>query len=384
MRYTCLLGVVLLLMCGVSGVLVLAQDDLTQVFTTSDGSFQLSLPDDWTAAEQPDGSLIVRGDAIRLLISPPNVLVDVGLLDEINPSPETLMDDFMALTGEQFEYQEITEFELDSGQKALRSDFTSDSEGFASVTAAFLVAVEVNDTFVLVAALGEGVNAETLETAAYTIAGTFRYGEFARPGEVTGELPTLQHYIGEDLDSGWEEAVTELESLGLISEGGELVFAEEWLVTAMNPGLSIDEDSASSHRNFVIAALISFRPEDGNAVCGLLARVTLGEDDDLASFVFVGVTPNDSLFVLESGGDEEPRVFEAETGVRFHDPQHLLAIVRDDHLTVFVNGEGVIENWPLERAVAADDVLVGTNLESSCVMTSVWAYGFPALLKASS
>lgn len=361
---------------------VQAQTELDGTFISEDSSLRFHYPGDWYIHERDDGLITFINDSVSVVIISPNQFERMG--GELEPGAtlqEALAELSLVLP---FDYTVPQVFKLASGTKALRTNVTSEDESFARMTSSFMLAVPVGEQIVFLWAAGEGIGFDELEPVPYAVADTLELGNFNQPGAVTGELPILANYGLGSSGSAWEPAIEELESLGLIASGGELVYWEEMLNSAFNPGVELDHETPMPRAtNFVMGARLSFRPvaEAGTPLCGLISRATENAAGELETFLAVLVTPSDTIAVIElEVPGEEPFLYETGFVIDFHNPEHIMYIVQGNQLTVFVNGAAVIENLALTFSAeerSSIESFIGTNMEHSCVMTGAWAYALP-------
>jgi hypothetical protein len=353
------------------------QETEEQVFVNAEGTFRLHYPVRWEIRERPDGAILLDTRTASLVITPPDLLETLFTLPTGDNPKEELIAALAGAFDENFSFEAGESVE---GLDAVRADFASTT--LPDATAAFIMAVQVDDTFTLVLAIERGDDPDAFEDEVIAIAHTFEIGTFARPGDPTGNLPILIHHHSDDI----ADAIAELQTLMLVSEGGEVIYDHDILMSGMQEGFTIDPNSASGYDSVAMAGRISLRPlqEGAFAICGLVSRASGSASDDLSDFLIVGPTADGRMIALENDASADERhLIERESPVDFHDPQHVLYIVREKRLTVFVNGEALIEDWPLRLPDEGDDVsyetlYIGANLDPGCVMTGVWAYGWSA------
>lgn len=357
-----------------------AQEVATESFVTGDGTFRFDYPADWPVQQRPDGSIAINTGAFSIVITPPALMDALGLTTE-DTTKETLISRIAESFDERFSFEASQPVE---GHDALRADFAATT--LPDITAAFILVLDIDDQLAMVLATSAELTTTELEAQVMKMAESFEIGEFARPADPTGSLPILSDYATGDMQNEWIPAIAELEALGLIPEGGELIYAQNLLISAMQPGLSIDPNSASASADFVVGGRISLRPQEGTplAICGLVSRSTGPASEALSDFLIVGPTSDGRIIAMENDASADQRYFVArETPVNFHDPQHVLYIAQGGRLTLFINGIALIEDWPLSLPTESDEALyqtlyAGVNLDPGCVMTSVWVYGLPA------
>lgn len=173
----------------------------------------------------------------------------------------------------------------------------------------------------------------------------------------------------------------------LIRDGGDFIFDESFITTGFDGTTVLREDSVSNYKNSAGGALLSFRPADEIAVCGFLTH-GLADGAGIKQVILIGVTFFDSIIVgIQSEAIDGGRVqheFELPEDVNFYNPNNLTYTLMDDHLTIFINGEAILQNFELGVFVADDaeeegepqEALFGAVLGMSCVMTEAWIYTF--------
>lgn len=196
--------------------------------------------------------------------------------------------------------------------------------------------------------------------------------------EISGEIPASSDALGSVFGTA-EEQITELIELGLVSDDGSLLFAEDML------GMQEDDtaiNQAYDSENIAMGALISWRAVGDDSeyrICGLVAESDADSfSDSRGDMLVVGFDSDNDVATLEfdiANGDNSTYDY-TRSGVDIYDPQHLLFIVNDDRLTVYVNGEIVVEDWELTITTDNKSLFAGYVLDLGCVMTDVWAYSF--------
>lgn len=186
----------------------------------------------------------------------------------------------------------------------------------------------------------------------------------------------LRDHAAED----WRDAITELETLGLIASGGSLVFNEN---SAFFDGIGAwftPLARRANRRNIVMAATLTFT-SDSNELenCSLLARIVPTTSNRVDTFLQVGIDNDNDVYIFDnqSGNDS---VFElAPLNQNINRPQHILFIAAADNLTVFVNGELVFDDIEIEdRSGYFGIALRGQGAGSRCEGSNIWVYDAPA------
>jgi hypothetical protein len=143
----------------------------------------------------------------------------------------------------------------------------------------------------------------------------------------------------------------------------------------------LDDDTASNYPDFAGGAIVSFRPEADVNMCGLTVRYSGAAGSEQA--LIVGLSGEDALFVLDAAPDTtgDPNVQFFDHNQSFFNPQQLLYVLRNNRVTILINGEIIVDD--IEVALPEPDArgrvpdgVAGAILEMSCVMTDAWAYGF--------
>jgi hypothetical protein len=178
------------------------------------------------------------------------------------------------------------------------------------------------------------------------------------------------------LSSG-EDIVAELIDLGLVSEDGDFLFEEDELVDVG------DLPESYEGGNIAMGAWISWEEvdeEEGDYFfCVLIAQSSTDDINDESGTALVTGIGSDSLIVAAEFDfeDSDNSIFETlDAGIDVEDENHFLAIVSDDALSIFINGEQVLEGWELDLTAGDDEFSVGYLADLGCTLTDVWAYSF--------
>lgn len=183
----------------------------------------------------------------------------------------------------------------------------------------------------------------------------------------------LENYAGE-----LDDAINELEDLELIGKEGFPLF-ENLTPTIIGEGewiLWLDPSVGPYGPDFgdvVMAGMINFQSESNRETetCELIMRA-----DYLASgnILRVGFDNEGFLFYDDWASD----YVTTETSVDLSKPQHILAIVADDRLTVFINGEMMLENVEIDERRGVQGLgLNGEVSATRCDAENVWVYAAP-------
>jgi hypothetical protein len=181
---------------------------------------------------------------------------------------------------------------------------------------------------------------------------------------------TLIHYQQEP-----EAVIGELRQRGLVPDGGRLLFEEPnaFLTGAANAFIPLAPQR--SIRQFVMAGSITFIPSTADALefCWLGARVVAHEGG--VFLLQVGFTNDDRVAVSDI--DEQPVSAFASHRIDHTLPHHLLILAIDEAVSVFVNGELLIDSLPVaDRSGSFGIGLVGQGRATRCEGHNLWVYEF--------
>lgn len=368
---------VLVLLFG-GGWLVQSQDD---TFVTSDGTFSLEIPAGWSGREQPTGAILLEQNATLILVFHPLVLERDGFR-AAKYQPADLINIYMNRLGDRTEVDESAPFA--ERNDLLVAHYIMHDDNSGATGEGLILVMTLANSYVMVDIAADDLASKDLELTITELVDTFTINEAALRVQLLADRLATLNDDRLTLNGPWEEAIATLAEHGFIATGGRRVLAEDMLMSAFDEGANFDLDSEHPAGDFVIAGTISWRvmQEGDFVVCGLLSRITELDTDSLfdSDFLMVAPTSDDMVLIAENEGRaEEPRIVLEESPVDFTVPHHLLYIVRDQTLTIFVDGELLLENLSLTLPTDDNDpryetVYAGTLLTTSCVMTNVWAY----------
>ncbi|MBL8148178.1 MAG: hypothetical protein JNL34_17510 [Anaerolineae bacterium] len=371
----------LLVLCGVGVVGSYAQGsdsiELSETHVTTDGAFQFSYSGDWTVEDRPDGALDLSGTNGIMTIYPPNYLISGQLFPADLSSANTLMDSFIeaGTASGLMEFERPIKIPLGNGMTAMRSNFVFTSDPANATFDQFMLAVPVDEQFALMLVSGDPGGEGT--DLAYTMAASFVI--------LNAAVPTAHASVPMTADVAiplpWSEAIAALQAEGLITEEGELLWENAFVTTVLGGPTYLPDESESTYPNAAGGALLSFRPDSPDYICGLLSRTTGTESPEQAIFIGIDFANYVLVVDLDINRDDSPTVTDAESGVNFFGPQQINFVLRDNEVTVWVNGGVVLENVPVQTSEPnakgeTEPSYSGALLQSSCVMTDAWVYGF--------
>ncbi|MBC8099465.1 MAG: hypothetical protein H7Y11_08475 [Armatimonadetes bacterium] len=363
-----------LLMVGVSVAsaqrVTIQRDD---VFVSPAGDWQVTIPRGYEIEVDRDDIGIVTGDGVEMQLISPTLLDDMGYgrIDETGELIEAYADD---------EGYDITE--PDDGNTdptfflALLTDNRTSLIGVAKLFSDETVAlalVEVDDN------APDDVFTEITEIInSWDVAEADNGGGSKDPNNaVTSDLP------GElrDFDADWEDAIAELEDENIIDAGGELIFFEDLAFVQSNGFTYTPLASRAREQNVIVAGELTFEP-DGNdfETCSLAARVIGSDNGGTDIFMEIGFDNDRNTYVYDvfDTGDEDT-FFYNPSQISRGDTHHFLALIIDETIALYVDGELVTEE-PLEvteREGSFGIMMRSDSSNSRCEGRNIWAYTVP-------
>lgn len=177
---------------------------------------------------------------------------------------------------------------------------------------------------------------------------------------------------------GWQAAVNELEHHQLIAMGGQLV-TQQAQMTFTGAGSFIAPMSANRPQSdIVIAGELTFRVgnADNYEQCGLTARINGNSAGAATTFIDIAFLNDGSLLVQDVFSEtQRPRRRRVALNLDLSQPHHLLAIVQDETLSVYVDGERAVERFRVgDRAGTVGLSLIGAGPGTRCEGHDLWVY----------
>jgi hypothetical protein len=193
---------------------------------------------------------------------------------------------------------------------------------------------------------------------------------------VTGLLP--EPFVGSMNLSNFEgrpaQIVEELQTLGLVPEGGRQVFNEPYSYFQGAVNRFYPLATAANNTNIVMGGELSFRVGNPDVIetCSLLSRV--GAD---GGSLTVQLVNEGSVLVVDRGTSGPPTVEAQEIGLDLTQPHRLLIVAIEDKVNVFVDGQLVIEDMTVEvRSGSFGLGLNGKARNALCEGHNLWVYQF--------
>ncbi len=347
--------------------MVSAQDGLTETY--SDGEITFRYPADGEVEISENDLIYIDTPDYTVSMLGPGI---VGNFESGSDDRATLLiDNFLDII--EAEGGKSSTVELD-GRVLMRQDY--EDENFTGFVLVFTLE---DDSLVLVDAFSAVVSVDEYADTVLEIALSV---EFDSDGVKTdGELPaTLKDYDGD-----WQDAISELEDLGAIPTGGSLVFLENRAFFSGRGDWFTGLARRASNTDIVMAGELTFNVGDANEfeTCSLLSRIVTDNEGQAIRFLDVGIVNEGSIFYLDRYGagsdDYEGSQIDVDD-FDFTSPHHFLIIALDDTLTVYLDGERLINQAPIaERAGSYGVALRGRGPNALCEGRNMWVYEAPSV-----
>ncbi|MBN2305592.1 MAG: SH3 domain-containing protein [Anaerolineae bacterium] len=187
-----------------------------------------------------------------------------------------------------------------------------------------------------------------------------------------------------DFDKSSQEAVAELEDAGLIPAGGTEIFREPSAYFEGSGYWYTPLASQRPHTNIVVAGELDFIIGDIEEFehCGLMSRIDTNANGDAVVYIQVSLTNNGDLLAIDQAVEGAEADYEyVPLGLDMGQPHHILYILTKDTLTVFVDGEPVLEDMTVrERSGTYGISLVADGPTARCEGTNLWAHSVDSVI----
>jgi hypothetical protein len=184
-------------------------------------------------------------------------------------------------------------------------------------------------------------------------------------------------------DGDWSEAIAELQDKEIIAVGGSLVFEEDRAFFSGQGSFCTPLASRSPYSDVVMAGELTYTASDSTDLetCTLIARVQIDNSGFTSRYLQVGLDNDGFAYWFDSYG-EGPRDFDLgiiTARLVPGDPNHILFIAQDDHLTVYINGELVLSNQEITESSGTYGIaLLGQGPGARCEGANIWVYQSPS------
>lgn len=197
----------------------------------------------------------------------------------------------------------------------------------------------------------------------------------------TSRVPqVLANYNGR-----WENTVAELEEQSIISEGGSLVFEEDYTFFSGQGAFFTPLARTSPYADVVMAGELTFNVGTTDEVerCFLAARINTDPGGTATTYIDAGFLNDGSLRLTDryenSSSTQTIEIFDTDFDLSV--PHHLLILILDNRMTVYVDGQLVVTNFEVvDRAGTYGIALIGRGPGVRCEGRNVWVYQAPAII----
>jgi hypothetical protein len=252
-------------------------------------------------------------------------------------------------------------------------------EGLAGYAWAVPLSDEPDGGYGLLLAVTTADDAPAAFDLTQRIAGSFRIAsDVALAIQPQADLQ-LQDYAAE-----WESATAELRNQGVIGDGGSIVFEEDFVFAQGFGPINTLVGRNSPETNLVIAAQLDIvNPAQGELEeCALSARVTLNNSQQITQQIRVGFDTRQHVFYELAGENttdtDRLPFFSRPAQLDLSGAQHVLYVLAQDTMTVFINGQLVFQDAPVqERRGIYNLSWFGRSGNSRCNATNFWVYRVP-------
>lgn len=190
-----------------------------------------------------------------------------------------------------------------------------------------------------------------------------------------------------------ETALRKLETAGAFPSGGELAFAEGE-TTLIGRSQFIAFPTADTAPNFAFGGTLQLNSQasDELEACALVARTDIErgtEETDteittfaqINTFIDIGITNAGGVYIADRYGADADDLMLAtfDADLDTDAPVTLVAVLLDDALTVFADGELVAEGVAVEAPPGGFALAINSYAsDTTCDGTNLWAYTLPA------
>jgi hypothetical protein len=197
------------------------------------------------------------------------------------------------------------------------------------------------------------------------------------PLSLTGNVESLTEFAGDS-----EDALAELESLGIIPSGTTFIFGEDFAFFSGQGNWFQPLASDSPRQNIVLAGELTFTVGDTNEfeICTLTSRINRNNQGDAVTYVDVGLVNDGTVAIIDRFSETEDLNFMvADQIYDLDEPHHLLITMIDDQANVYVDGELAIASFTVApRAGTYGIALTGEGPNARCEGRNIWAYQVPS------
>jgi hypothetical protein len=202
-------------------------------------------------------------------------------------------------------------------------------------------------------------------------AGETAPAETESPAQGRPGISTLTAY-----DQPMDQAVAELEDLGIIPSSGSEIFREPYAYFEGTGHWFTPLASYNPHTHIIMAGELTFTvgTTDELETCSFLARIiTVG--NRTTTFLNVGLTNDGSLFLFDITEGDFNALEDVRIGGNPGDPHHILLLAFRDSVDVYLDGELVMDDVAVEERAGTYGVsLIGVGDNARCEGRDIWGW----------
>jgi hypothetical protein len=185
----------------------------------------------------------------------------------------------------------------------------------------------------------------------------------------------------QEFDGRYQEAVAELQALGIVPEGGRLLFVEDYAFFQGRGSWFTPLAQNSPNTNIVMAGEITFNAAATGQVlenCMLSARLVQNSRGNTSTFAGVMLFNDGWVVATDIINEQTNNSQEVDLGLAWTgETHHVLFTMLDDVMNVYIDGELVIADMEVEERRGTFGIaLRSEDAESRCEGRNIWVYSF--------
>lgn len=195
--------------------------------------------------------------------------------------------------------------------------------------------------------------------------------------QIAGLPETLRNFAGRS-----EDAIEELEALGLIPAGATLIFGEDYAFFSGQGNWFQPLASNQPRKNIVFAGELTYTVGNVNEfeICSLTSRISINSQGSATTYVDVGLLNDGTIAIVDRFSENQRANYTVSTfTVDLAEPHHLMVIMIEDIAHVYVDGLLAIANFQVAaRSGSYGIALTGRGPRARCEGRDIWAYQVPS------
>jgi hypothetical protein len=174
-----------------------------------------------------------------------------------------------------------------------------------------------------------------------------------------------------------KNAIAELQDLGLI-DGASQVFVEDYAYFTGQGSFFTPLARNSPFTNVVMAGELTFTTgaTTETQTCSLMSRVETDASGSSSTYTEVGLLNSGEVYVVDAISGQDSISTMLPLGLDLTKPHHLLFIVSDNTVTIFVDGVNVLDQYEIHAAHSGTFgiSLYGQDSNARCDGRNIWVY----------